>query len=115
MCDIADDSCDVWREREIVARKAHTCMGCDEPIQPGHTYHQVVMMYDGMWDRWAHCLRCWAMFDAIADKLRKETGCIPAIDPQLDCGERWENPPDAVAELAFLLPGERPPQLGAAS
>lgn len=112
MCDIADGTCPIWEERELTARKAHACMACRQAISPGHRYHRVDSMFEGHWDHWVHCLRCWAIYDAIRARLPPyEPICI---DPRLNCGELWADPPPEVAALAFLLPGEPVPEVGGA-
>lgn len=109
MCGEADGYCDVYDSRDVVARKDHACMACHETIASGHTYRKTDSLYDGSWEHWKHCLRCWAIFDAIQDAMRDAYGPI-AIEPGLDCGERWEDnfgpPPPEVEALAFALPGD---------
>lgn len=107
MCDIDGEYSDVWNEYTRKARKKHTCMACDETIRPGHSYHRVDSLYDGVWDHWIHCLRCWAIFEALFERARDDAGFgAICIDPSLNCGEEWKNPPPEIAALAFALPGE---------
>ncbi len=104
MCDYeADEQCPVWDEHEHIARKAHTCSGCRESIHPGHRYRRTATLFDGSWSTWKHCLRCAAMVDALRPVLG-ERFTTETLD--LNCGEVWEEPPEHVAALAFLLPGE---------
>jgi hypothetical protein len=102
MCDEADGACDVWRSRDVTARKPHKCMACRETIAPGHRYHRVDSLYDGQWSRWVHCARCWTMWSAIRDVADWDS----YVDPYLNCGEAWDDPPEHVARLAFALPGD---------
>lgn len=111
MCDVDADLCPVWRETPRKARKQHTCTGCGELISPGHRYIATASMYDGNWSDWKHCVRCSALFDAIAAKSREASGSyVVAIDPGFACGETWADnfgpPPPEVEALAFMLPGE---------
>ena len=105
MCDDAEGACPIWEEKTPRARKQHECMACREAIAPGQKYHRTDSMYDGHWSHWVHCTRCWSMFRAI-DKRARAEGEYLAIDPHLDCGERWEDPPDEVAALAFAIPSD---------
>ncbi len=85
-------------------------MACDEKVSPGQHYHRLDSLFDGTWDHWKHCLRCWAMLRAIEEKMREQGEYSVALDPCLDCGESWADnfgdPPSDVAALAFALPGE---------
>jgi len=111
MCDADGDQCPVWKERTRTARKPHECLGCRETIGPGHKYNETRSLFDGCWSTWKHCLRCWAMFQALAEKTREGGFYVVAIDPELACGETWlanfGEPPPEVAALAFMLPGEQ--------
>lgn len=77
-------------------------MACSLVINPGDVYHMQENLYDGSWDRWRHCARCWEMFEHILNN----SDDIIAIDPYLNCGQLWEDPPDRIASLAFMLPEE---------
>ena len=100
MCDIADGTCPVWESRDVTARKAHTCMACKEAIEAGATYHRVDSLYEGRWEHWVHCARCWRMYKAIDEHVDRDL----VVDPYLNCGEEWDDPPEHVAWLAFALP-----------
>lgn len=109
MCDLADP-CDIWDGTWPRARKSHSCQACAETIEPGHLYHRLASLYEGQWDHWKHCRRCWAIFEAIVDKFRDDGAGPVAVDLGLDCGESWKDvfgdvPPEVEA-LAFALPGE---------
>jgi hypothetical protein len=103
MCDIADGRCDIWEEYSRTARKQHKCMACDESIRIGDIYHRVDSLYDGIWNHWIHCMRCWKIWRALRDDA---TDWDVYIDPYLNCGETWHDPPPEIAKLAFALPGE---------
>lgn len=109
MCDAADDYSTFHNERVVRARKAHRCLGCREHITVGQPCRYTSGLFEGAIYSYRHCLRCAAMIDALYARMRDggEQGPI-AIDPGLDCGEIWDDPPPAVALLAFLLPGETP-------
>ena len=102
MCDLADDMCDVWDGRWIRARKERPCMACSMKIVPGSVYHRQDSLYDGSWTRWSHCARCWK----IVERLIADSDEPIAIDPNLNCGEIWDDPPEDIAALAFMLPAE---------
>lgn len=115
MCDVDTDLCPVWRETGRKARKVHRCTGCREDIVSGHRYVETATLFEGHWSTCKHCLRCDALFKAIADKSREVSGFyVVAIDPQFACGESWIDnfgaPPPEVEALAFLLPGEPLPE-----
>lgn len=108
-----DEPNDFERDATHVARKEHKCCACKEAIKPGHTYTKITLGFEGKVNEHKHCLRCRAMFDALQKK------CLAASDGEecaalrLNCGheykEKWgEDPPPELAELAFLLPGEKP-------
>lgn len=99
MCDVADGPT-VSDERWRKARIEHRCFACGEGIRPGDLYHVLSGKWDGRWERYKHCARCWSMFALLAAET-----CEP-VDLSLDCGEVWENPPDDVAALAFMTPDE---------
>lgn len=105
MCDYGeDDETDVWVFEWIKARKQHHCCACDEPIEPGHVYHSYKALRDGVWSRWIHCARCWYMCKKL---WARNDGA--AINLELNCGEVWEEPPEDVAALAFMLPEDHQP------
>lgn len=104
MCDGEYDVlCEVWNEREITARVVHKCHACDEPIQPGHAYRRTATLVDRSWMTFQHCFRCATIIDALRPRLGSAFGTDTLA---LDCGEVWEDPPEAIAALAFALPGE---------
>jgi hypothetical protein len=49
MCHIYNDGdvCQVWRETEVRARKAHKCNACHRTIAAGETYLKHFSVYDG--------------------------------------------------------------------
>ncbi len=58
-----------------------------------------------VWDEITHCLRCSAIVDALRPRLAFDN-LFTTDTLALDCGEVWEDPPDEIAALAFVLPGE---------
>lgn len=97
MCDYDyDEDGGVWDPHHVVARKEHRCYACAETIAPGHEYVRTGSLSDGQWETYRHCLRCWAMCEALWARVEGP------IDVGLCCGETWEAPPDAIAALAFL-------------
>ena len=106
MCDEIDETCSVWRQTYHRARKPHSCLGCHETIQPGHRYCLTTFLFDGAWDSYKHCLRCATMIDVLHERFRKMGEHWRVVDPELDCGDVWNDPPPEVQELAFMLPGE---------
>jgi hypothetical protein len=111
--DRGDEIADVWTSSEQKARKEHTCCACKESILPGHRYIKTTCIFEGEVDTWKHCLRCHAMYQALNEKCWKASDGEEVADIQLNCGheyeKKWgEKPPDDLAELAFLLPGEKP-------
>ncbi len=94
--DVATVAAHEWRR----ARKAHDCCACDEGIRPGERYHYTSQLFDGSWQSWKHCARCYAICTALwADGAG-------AIELELNCGEVWDDPPPEVARLAFLTRAE---------
>ena len=84
------------------ARKTHTCTACRETIRPGDLYHVLTGVWDGEWDSFKHCARCWKMIRALADLTGE------AVDLELNCGETYEpvGDDDPLLALAFLTPDE---------
>jgi len=98
----------IYDERRVRARIRHECDACDLPIEPGHAYMRIGILFDGEWETVKRCLRC----QAIHEHLR-ELGAFFETWPaeRLDCGEEyrahWGNePPPEIAALAFWRPGE---------
>ena len=104
MCDFEyDESCPVWSEEHRTARRQHECSGCGEVISPGHSYTRTAVLWDGSWGTWKHCLRCSTLVAALKPRLG---ACFGTETLDLNCGEVWEDPPEHIAALAFVLPGE---------
>lgn len=101
MCDYDDSYLERARTSEwIRARKEHQCCACLEPIKPGTVYHAYKSLFDSEWYRYAHCVRCWAICEALW------ANGAGSIDLELNCGEAWQNPPSEVAALAFATPAD---------
>ncbi len=100
MCDVGYDESDVWVFEWTRARKEHPCCACAEPIKPGAIYHSYKSLSEGEWTRFIHCARCWSICEAL-------WAVSPdAIDLELNCGEVWNEPPEDVAALAFVIPAD---------
>lgn len=111
MCDETDEYSTFHNETHPRARKAHTCLGCDETIQPGQRYRYTSGLFDGSIYSYKHCMRCATMLDKLHERERERMraegyggGLGTAIDPELNCGAIWKDPPEDVAALAFALP-----------
>jgi hypothetical protein len=105
----AEESYEVYREREITARIAHTCDACREPIRSGHRYWRIFCLFDGTAETIKRCLRCQATHVHLR-ALCIESSEAMWPDERLACGlkyaEEWESePPEHVAALA-LMTGE---------
>ncbi len=106
MCDdYCDEQADVSDRLVRRARKEHRCYACRETIRRGDKYRETSQLWDGSWSRFRHCLRCWAICEAL---WAKTDGGF--IEYGLDCGEKWvdnfgEQPPE-VAALAFMSPDD---------
>lgn len=104
----ADETYDVYHERVVQARVAHTCAACREQIFAGQMYTKVSMVFDGRASSVKRCARC----QKIHLHLREMgADCDAWPDERLGCGQKYEDewgqpPPDSVAAAAFLLPGE---------
>jgi hypothetical protein len=106
------DDCPVHKVDARTARKDHTCDACDETIRPGHKYTRTALLFEGAWRVTKRCVRCEAIFQHLTERMKgsSEEWC----DGELNCGhdyeERWrEPPPEAIAALAFWLPGDPVP------
>jgi hypothetical protein len=58
MCAIDLEPCDVWRETERTARKAHRCSSCGGQIAPGARYLSHFSMFEGDYTYNKMCLLC---------------------------------------------------------
>ncbi len=47
--DYGGEPCQLYREREVKARKAWRCTECGAAIEPGSKYHQATGLTDGGW------------------------------------------------------------------
>ena len=107
-----DEPVSATTHKTVRARKPHRCGACGETIQPGHLYTRESWEFDGTAGTDKRCQRCELIYQHLLcrteqDRTRWEQG----VDPQLACGhdyaEAWdEEPPPAIAALAFALPGE---------
>ena len=66
MCgDPGVDTVTVADTREVRARKPHRCSACDETIRVGDVYKRTGTLFEGKWETERHCLRCWALLEAL--------------------------------------------------
>jgi hypothetical protein len=105
VCEADDYGVEPLVEVSPRARKEHRCFACKEAIRPGDRYRKVIQIYDGEFEIFKHCLRCWRLMNAILD-AGAET-----VQWDLNCGTSWEKAferpiPDEVAALAFMTPDE---------
>ena len=96
----------VYSERFPRARKDHECHACAETIRRGDRYARVAIVFEGF-EEVVRCMRC----QRIHEHLRELEPGYTWPDERLACGEDYEEhwgekPPDAIAALAFALPGE---------
>jgi uncharacterized C2H2 Zn-finger protein len=80
-------------------------------VAVGRKYHRTALLFDGNWETIVRCERCQAIYRHLSDRMAKEGDCDEFCDDHLNCGhgyqERWEEPPpEAIAALAFWLPGD---------
>lgn len=108
MCDVYDSNppiAEEWRK----AKKEHKCYACREIIRIGDRYHFIAQKDDEFFTV-KHCARCWTMGEAIL-----EAGS-DSWQYDLACGVSWQEafgqePPDEIARLAFITPGEAQKEL----
>lgn len=108
--------CEPWdvnpEERKRRARKEHTCSCCAEMIRRGDLYIYEFAVFDGRPDEVKRCLRCQAIYDHLLEThINAEDS---SVDRELRCGHTYREvhgcePPDAIAALAFALPGDLQP------
>jgi len=110
MCEFDGDGeeAKIWNEEEITAAKEHRCSGCREPIRKGHKYRRTTVLGDS-WNTWKHCQRCATLVDVLKKSMGREGYTTELLD--LNCGETWVDVPPELADLAFALPGEVPPEI----
>ncbi len=104
----ADETYAVYDEKCPVARKEHTCDACGEIIAQRQRYYRIGMVFDDIASTVKRCVRCQRIHEHLRDEAR---GSGEWPDEDLGCGHDYEDthgraPPDAVAALAFALPGE---------
>lgn len=90
------------------ANRAHVCTACHETIAPGHTYTREFLICEGAPYIYKRCARCQAIFVHLSGRM---TDSDEYCDPDLACGHDYEDcwrepPPEAIAALAFWLPGD---------
>jgi hypothetical protein len=96
MCDENGERPQAWNATYRKARKEHQCYACDEAIRKGDRYRYSSGIWDHEPESFKHCLRCSTLLEALPSGAQLD----------LNCGEVWENPPEHIAALAFMLPGE---------
>ncbi len=103
MCDI-DEGPEFQRDTWRRARKQHNCCACKHVVQSGEHYMNCFGKWDGEVDTYRYCARCWAFVQAV---LKNGDGYIHGLACGVDWGEAFnEDPPEAVAALAFMTPTE---------
>ena len=102
MCDSHVDGPQFWHEEWRRARKQHTCYACRETIQPKYLYHYSAGSWDGHFQTFKHCARCWKVFRTLEDA--NDWG--DAIDLGLNCGETYDGDDPEMLALAFASPDE---------
>jgi hypothetical protein len=110
-----DEHYSVYNERNVVARKPHTCSACHETIAPGHAYTRVFIVWDGQIDVVLRCARCQAIHEHLREVCEDKSGGEMWPAEELNCGQEYRehwgvDPPPEIAALAFLLPGEPLPE-----
>jgi len=110
------ESVENYQSGHVVARVEHGCACCPELIRPGDTHYRASWLYEGKYETFRRCARCHLLYLALV-KLHKERkivddfGDLMGVDPELNCGHTFEKifghePPEELARLAFLTPGE---------
>ncbi len=61
-----DDPSDVWEEKEVRARKEHTCCECGKSINPGEQYGLAKSPFDGSWSTFRRCPACLILAEMVA-------------------------------------------------
>jgi len=102
-----DEAYAVYSETRRRAIKPHKCSACKETISPGHTYHVIAIIFEGV-ESLKRCERC----QKIHEHLRTLAPGEMWPDERLNCGEEYSEhwgrePPEHIAALAFVLPGEK--------
>ena len=97
-----DELYQVYDEKQRRAQKQHTCCACSEPIESGHVYWSIGVVFDGSAERYKRCLRCQEIH-----KHLRHLGDNTWPAERLDCGEEYEEhwgeqPPPEIAVLAFM-------------
>lgn len=87
-------------ERWQKARKAHKCCACDEIIEPGHIYHVTSGRWEGEFDTYKHCARCYKTWTILVQESQEP---VPFM---LNCGEVYEGDNEELLRLAFVTPHE---------
>lgn len=97
-----DEMYSVYDEREVVARKVHSCDACGETIARRHRYVRAGIVFNGSAESVKRCLRCQAVHVHLRRKGSRE-GMWP--NERLACGLTYEGEwgplPDEIAVLAF--------------
>lgn len=102
-----DECAELYKEKTVKARKAHTCCACREAIEPGHRYTSVFILFEKEVAAFKRCLRCQAIHKHLRELAPGETWPME----NLSCGESYEiewgrKPPPEILELAFITQQE---------
>ena len=101
MCDADAPGPEFYSDGWIRARKEHECCACDEVVRVGDLYHYAKGKWDGDFDTFKHCARCWRLF-ALLNDLRPGEVALG-----LDCGEIYDGAPeDPMHIMAFMTVDE---------
>lgn len=90
MCDIDLEPCDLWSEKQVKARKPHTCSCCGGAIKPGELYTKHFSKFEGDTTSEKACSACQAMRDEFLE-IHKTVGNPGYMEDALrDCIEMEE-------------------------
>ena len=95
MCSCDLESCDIYNERKVKARREHRCAECREPIKTGQKYIYLKSLYDGVWTTTKRCIPCQSIAVdyccSIAEGGEVWACCREYLGVDLRTGETWED------------------------
>ncbi len=107
MCEIYSDgdTCDVWEERQVRARKRHRCHECGGHIEAGTNYRRIDSLYEGTWAHHRVCEPCWEVWERFSREHGSlivlntlEEMLVECVDYNEGSAEQWGRDLEALRE-----------------
>lgn len=92
MCDFyADEVADIWRVREVRARKSYSCLCCRGSIAVGKQYQYTFTLFDGEVYQERLCLPCARVQKAFGEEHRYYPGGNELVESLQQCVDEGDD------------------------